>query len=225
MADSSAGMRRMDHCVASLASALSSRTSAMSSIILLVSTPACLPSASAAFPSPSSLFPPWRTHRNCRSVLRQRVQPSFSYESLIDLISSVDIWMGSLNWIFWPGAARGGHVTITRCPFAISANGWPGRTPCGTTTSYMVSPNGDDDCCCCCRCGCDGTMMRTCMPGPTPGGHVTIICWLLTSTGNWSPGPTPTGTVAMYASVPRRFGALTTIRSPVLTPAGQRTIS
>ena len=54
---------------------------------------------------------------------------------------------------------------------------------------------------------------------------MTIICWLLTSTGNWSPGPTPTGTVAMYASVPRRFGALTTMRSPVRTPGGQRTMS
>eukprot|EP00614_Pseudopedinella_elastica_P037643 CAMPEP_0181280894 /NCGR_PEP_ID=MMETSP1097-20121128/13233_1 /TAXON_ID=35684 /ORGANISM="Pseudopedinella elastica, Strain CCMP716" /LENGTH=61 /DNA_ID=CAMNT_0023383531 /DNA_START=7 /DNA_END=189 /DNA_ORIENTATION=- len=61
---------------------------------------------------------------------------------------------------------------MTRWPLAVSAKGCPGRTPWGTTTSYMVSPNGDEEGCGACRWGWDGTMIRTCMPGPTPGGQV-----------------------------------------------------
>ena len=101
-----------------------------------------------------------------------RVHPSLSYFNLISCISACSgfdcksCWCccvacvnanGNLKRIRCPGPAFAGHVTNTRTPPANNANGAPGCTPRGTSTSnncvFSFSCFGGRRClcfCCCC---------------------------------------------------------------------------
>ena len=88
---------------------------------------------------------------------------------------------GSWNRILCPACAVMGHVTSTLWPFASSANGCPGCTPEGTTTSNVCTASG------CLSVG-GGTVaggkMRTFVPGRAFAGQVTMSSLPFTSTRN-----------------------------------------
>mmetsp|Transcript_14845 Transcript_14845/g.56212 ORF Transcript_14845/g.56212 Transcript_14845/m.56212 type:complete len:238 (+) Transcript_14845:1189-1902(+) len=132
----------------------------------------------------------WRTHMKLNvEVSRLRIHPPLLYFIVITrVVPFPSSAFGSWKRTREPGPAPCGQVTITRWLLAISMKAWPGWIPGGTTTSNMVKPEEDVEpvfpppvFTTVWRCGvcdgvvrCRGIVIRTCVPGRTPGGQVTM---------------------------------------------------